>query len=153
MHCKRCNWNNTKHKKLNYETKFLLNILFQPHIRNDLSPIFISFKQMNRVYGEMVQMNETLYYEIGKIAKEKSNDKTLQSYHEYDVGEYSRLSSLLKVYAKKDAIEDLMTNIEEIESNLKLLSDQKNKLEIVGNLNTYSNDRFNETLQDIKQVS
>ena len=100
----------------------------------------------------MVHMNETLYSEISKIAKEKSSGKALQSYHDYDVGEYSRLSSLLKVYAKKDTVEDLMTSIDEVTSIVQMLSDQKNKLEIVGNRNTYSNDRFNETLQDMKQV-
>ena len=112
-----------------------------------------SFVQMNKVYGEMMQVNETLYTEITKITKENSNGKSLANYNDYDLGEYSRLSSLLKVYVKKDAIEDLMADMEALESNVKSLSDQKNKLEVVGNRNTYRNDRFNETLQDMKQVS
>ena len=108
---------------------------------------------MNKVYGEMIQINETLYSEISKITEKKANGIALTSYNDYDIGEYSRLSSLLKIYAKKAAIEDLMTDIEEIKSSVKSLSDQKNRLEVVGNRNTYSNDRFNETLQDMKQVS
>ena len=108
---------------------------------------------MNKVYGEMIQINETLYSEISKIAEKKTNGIALTSYNDYDLGEYSRLSSLLKIYAKKDAIEDVMADIEEIKSRVKSLSDQKNRLEVVGNRNTYSNDRFNETLQDMKQVS
>ena len=108
---------------------------------------------MNKVYGEMIQINETLYSEISKIAEKKTNGIALTSYNDYDLGEYSRLSSLLKIYAKKAAIEDVMTDIEEIKSSVKSLSDQKNRLEVVGNRNTYSNDRFNETLQDMKQVS
>ena len=101
----------------------------------------------------MIQINETLYSEISKIAEKKTNGIALTSYNDYDLGEYSRLSSLLKIYAKKAAIEDVMTDIEEIKSSVKSLSDQKNRLEVVGNRNTYSNDRFNETLQDMKQVS
>ena len=108
---------------------------------------------MNKVYGEMIQINETLFSEISKIAEKKANGIALSSYNDYDLGEYSRLSSLLKIYAKKDAIEDVMADIEEIRSSVKSLSDQKNRLEVVGNRNTYSNDRFNETLQDMKQVS
>ena len=100
-----------------------------------------------------MQVNETLYTEIAKITKETSNGKALANYNDYDLGEYSRLSSLLKVYVKKDAIEDLVADMEALESNVKSLSEQKNKLEVVGNRNTYSNDRFNETLQDMKQVS
>ena len=100
-----------------------------------------------------MQVNETLYTEITKITKENSNSKALPNHNDYDLGEYSRLSSLLKVYVKKEAIEDLVADMEALESNVKSLSDQKNKLEVVGNRNTYSNDRFNETLQDMKQVS
>ena len=100
-----------------------------------------------------MQVNETLYTEITKITKENTKGKALPNYNDYDLGEYSRLSSLLKVYVKKDAIEDLMADMKSLEYNVKSLSDQKNKLEVVGNRNTYSNDRFNETLQDMKQVS
>ena len=101
----------------------------------------------------MIQINETLYSEINKIVEKRAKDVASPSFNDYDLGEYSRLSSLLKLYAKKDAMEEIMTDLEEIKSHIKIISDQKNNLEVIGNRNTYSNDRFNETLQDMKQVS
>ena len=89
---------------------------------------------------------------MDRIITEKTRSMSASGYNDYDFGERGRLSSLLKVYAKKDGVDQLSTGVEQIKSNMQYISEQNNKLELVGNRNSYNNERFNETLQDVKQV-
>ena len=66
--------------------------------------------------------------------------------------EYKRVDSLLKMYAKKDTVELLIANVEQLKLEIKLLSQQKTQLELVGNSNENSLTKFSETLIDVKQV-
>ena len=89
---------------------------------------------------------------MDRLITEKSRSMSGSGYNDYDFGERGRLSSLLKVYAKKDAVDHLSASVEQMKSNIQFISEQKNQLELVGNRNTYNNERLNETLQDMKQV-
>ena len=95
---------------------------------------------------EMRKINQTLHSEMDRLITE-------QSRHMSGSGDRGRLSSLLDAYVKKETVLDpLISSIEKIKSDIQLISEQNIQQEVVGNTNTYNNERLNGSLQDIKQV-
>ena len=76
---------------------------------------------------------------MDRVITEKTRSMSTFGYNDYDFGERGRLSSLLKVYAKKDGMDQLSTSVEQIKSNMQYISEQNNQLELVGNRNSYNN--------------
>lgn len=107
-----------------------------------------------RKYSElMANLNQTLQSEINRLSTEKSKSISGSEYSDYDLGEYGRLSSLLKLYSKKDTIEPLVETVEELKSELQLLSERGDQLDALENRSEYDKSRLNETIQVLKQVS
>ena len=95
----------------------------------------------------MRKINQTLHSEMDRLITEKSR-------HMSGSGDRGRLSSLMDAYVKKETMLDsLISSIEKIKSDIKLISEQNIQLEVVGNTNIYNNERLNGSLQDLKQVS
>ena len=104
-----------------------------------------------RKYSEVIaNLNQTLQSEIKRLLTEKGKSISGSDYSDYDLGEYGRLSSLLKLYSKKDTIEPLVETVEELKSEVQLLSERGDALE---NRSEYDKSRLNETIQVLKQVS
>ena len=97
-------------------------------------------------------MNHTLHEEMKLLFKENSRSMDRNGYNNNVDNEYKRVGSLLKVYARKDTVELLIANVEQLKLEIKLLSQQKTQLELVGNSNENSLTKFSETLIDVKQV-
>ena len=97
-------------------------------------------------------MNHTLHEEMKLLFKENSRSMDRNGYNNNVDNEYKRVDSLLKMYAKKDTVELLIANVEQLKLEIKLLSQQKTQLELVGNSNENSLTKFSETLIDVKQV-
>ena len=91
--------------------------------------------------------------EINRLSTEKSKSIRGSDYSDYDLGEYGRLSSLLKLYSKKDTIEPLVETVEELKSEVQLLSERGDQLDALENRSEYKKSRLNETIQVLKQVS
>ena len=107
-----------------------------------------------RKYSEVIaNLNQTLQSEINRLSTEKSKSISGSEYSDYDLGEYGRLSSLLKLYSKKDTIEPLVETVEELKSEVQLLSERGDQLDALENRSEYDKSRLNETIQVLKQVS
>ena len=107
-----------------------------------------------RKYSEVISnLNQTLQSEINRLSTEKSKSISGSEYSDYDLGEYGRLSSLLKLYSKKDTIEPLVETVEELKSEVQLLSERGDQLDALENRSEYDKSRLNETIQVLKQVS
>ena len=107
-----------------------------------------------RKYSEVIaNLNQTLQSEINRLSSEKSKSITGSEYSDYDLGEYGRLSSLLKLYSKKDTIEPLVEAVEELKSEVQLLSGRGDQLDALNSRSEYDKSRLNETIQVLKQVS
>ena len=105
-------------------------------------------------YSEvMANLNQTLQSEINRLSTEKGKSITGSEYSDYDLGEYGRLSSLLKLYPKKDTIEPLVETVEELKSEVQLLSERGDQLDALESRSEYDKSRLNETIQVLKQVS
>ena len=107
-----------------------------------------------RKYSEVIaNLNQTLQSEINRLSSEKSKGISGSEYSDYDLGEYGRLSSLLKLYPKKDTIEPLVEAVEELKSGVQLLSGRGDQLDALEKRSEYDKSRLNETIQALKQVS
>ena len=107
-----------------------------------------------RKYSEVIaNLNQTLQSEINRLSTEKRKSISGSEYSDYDLGEYGRLSSLLKLYSKKDTIEPLVETVEELKSEVQLLSERGDQLDALEKRSEYDKSRLNETIQILKQVS
>ena len=107
-----------------------------------------------RKYSEVIaNLNQTLQSEINRLSTEKGKSISGSEYSDYDLGEYGRLSSLLKLYSKKDTIEPLVETVEELKSEVQLLSERGDQLDALEHRSEYDKSRLNETIQVLKQVS
>ena len=107
-----------------------------------------------RKYSEVIaNLNQTLQSEINRLSTEKGKSISGSEYSDYDLGEYGRLSSLLKLYSKKDTIEPLVETVEELKSEVQLLSERGDQLDALESRSEYDKSRLNETIQVLKQVS
>ena len=107
-----------------------------------------------RKYSEVIaNLNQTLQSEINRLSTEKGKSISGSEYSDYDLGEYGRLSSLLKLYSKKDTIEPLVETVEELKSEVQLLSERGDQLDALESKSEYDKSRLNETIQVLKQVS
>jgi len=106
--------------------------------------------QIRKFAIDITGVNHTLHSQLKRYFTEKDGGMSTNG---NDVVEHGRINSLLRMYAKKDTVEQVTSDIEQLKYDMKSLLDQRNRLEIVGNRNTYSNDVFNQTLQGVKQVS
>ena len=107
-----------------------------------------------RKYSEVIaNLNQTLQSEINRLSSEKGKSIGGSEYSDYDLGEYGRLSSLLKLYSKKDTIEPLVETVEELKSEVQLLSERRDQLDALEYRSEYDKSRLNETIQVLKQVS
>ena len=107
-----------------------------------------------RKYSEVItNLNQTLQSEINRLSTEKRKSISGSEYSDYDLGEYGRLSSLLKLYSKKDTIEPLVETVEELKSEVQLLSERGDQLDALESRSEYDKSRLNETIQVLKQVS
>ena len=67
---------------------------------------------------------------------------------------YSTINSAMDIYAKKEGVSKIQSEIEELKYNMKTLLEQmKQQIETAGNTNKYRNIKLNETLQELKKVS
>ena len=107
-----------------------------------------------RKYSDVIaNLNQTVYAEINRLSNEKSKSISGSEYSDYDIGENGRLSSLLRLYSKKDTIEPLVETVEELKSEVQLLSERGDQLDALENRSEYDKSRLNETIQALKQVS
>ena len=89
--------------------------------------------------------------ELKQHLLEKDKDITTRNNDEYD---YSTLNSLMDMYAKKEGVSKIQSEIKELKYNMKTLLEQmKQQIETAGNTNKYRNIKLNETLQELKKVS
>ena len=93
----------------------------------------------------------TLRMELKQHLLEKEKDIPTRNDDEYG---YSTVNSAMDIYAKKEGVRKIQSEIEELKYNMKTLLEQmKQQIETAGNTNKYRNIKLNETLQELKKVS
>ena len=89
--------------------------------------------------------------ELKQHLLEKEKDIPTRNVDEYG---YSTVNSAMDIYAKKERVSKIQSEIEELKYNMKTLLEQmKQQIETAGNTNKYRSIKLNETLQELKEVS
>ena len=96
-------------------------------------------------------LNHTLHLELNRYALEKDADMSSEHSKDYGGLEDEKLTSSLQMYAKKNTVELIRAEIEQLKSEMKALLEERNQFDVIGNNNMYDK-KYNETLQEVKQV-